>query len=84
LFFSLKTRVLDGSGILFILRTFIGRRVEELMPRIVQLFNEFADHMEKNGTGFTNAQLQKDLRGAHSKSVDGYDRNNKKVSSLFL
>ena len=82
--FSLKTRVLDCNGVLFVLRTFVGDRVEKLMPRVVQLLNEFADHMEKHGTGFSDADLRKDLRGPHAKSCDGYDRNNKSVSPFLL
>jgi hypothetical protein len=58
--------------------------VEELRPRIDELLNEFADHLESSGAGFKDADLEKDLRGPHNKSYDGYDRNNKTVSSLPL
>jgi hypothetical protein len=70
---------LDGANILFALRSFIGHRVEALMPRIIEQFNEFADYLERSGTGFKDAVFEKDLQGPHSKSYDGYDRNSKTV-----
>jgi hypothetical protein len=76
--------VLDCNGILFVLRTFVGNKVEKLMPRVVQLLNEFADYMEKHGTGFNDADLRKDLRGHHAKSCNGYNRNNKVVGPSLL
>jgi hypothetical protein len=78
--FRLKTRVRDGEGRKWFVRTFVNDRVQKLLPLFGDDAAKVVAEIDAKGTGFTEQDMKLNSRGAHWFSIAGHDRNNKSVS----
>ncbi|KAG1893200.1 uncharacterized protein F5891DRAFT_1196730 [Suillus fuscotomentosus] len=79
---GLKTRIRDSQGRLWLVRTFVGERIEALLPAFEKQAAAFVSTVETNRSGFTEAEMEENSRGSHWSSICGHDRNSKQVPTL--
>ncbi|KAG1828307.1 hypothetical protein DFJ58DRAFT_849112 [Suillus subalutaceus] len=76
---NLKTRIRDSQGRLWLVRTFVGPHMHELLPRFQKEAAAFVLAVEESKMGFKETEMQENTRGPHWISICGHDRNSKSV-----
>ncbi|KAG1723548.1 hypothetical protein EDB19DRAFT_1916013 [Suillus lakei] len=79
---GLKTRVRDSQGRLWLVRTFVGPRIERLLPFFEEDAAIFVSTVERAKGGFSEGEMEGNARGRHWFSICGHDRNSKSKPSL--
>ncbi|KAG1834973.1 hypothetical protein DFJ58DRAFT_847503 [Suillus subalutaceus] len=80
---NLKTRIRDSQGRLWLVRTFVGPHMHELLPRFQKEAAAFVLAVEESKMGFKETEMQENTRGPHWISICGHDRNSKSVGGEF-
>ncbi|KAG1726937.1 hypothetical protein EDB19DRAFT_1914433 [Suillus lakei] len=78
----LKTRVRDSQGRLWLVRTFVGPHIKELLPLFQEAAATFVSTVEQNNGSFSESEMEGHARGRHWFSLCGHDRNSKLKPSL--
>ncbi|KAG2337865.1 hypothetical protein BDR05DRAFT_1004661 [Suillus weaverae] len=76
---NLKTRIRDSQGRLWLVRTFVGPQMHELLARFQKEAAAFVLAVEESKMGFKETEMQENTRGPHWFSICGHDRNSKFV-----
>ncbi|KAG1769733.1 hypothetical protein EV702DRAFT_1202763 [Suillus placidus] len=74
---GLKTRIRDSAGRLWLLRTFVGHRIDALLPAFEEQVAAFVNSVERNKSGFSISDMENNARGPRWFSLCGHDRNSK-------
>ncbi|KAF8335643.1 hypothetical protein F5887DRAFT_921052 [Amanita rubescens] len=77
-----KTRIRDAQGRKIIVRTFVGEPEMVLANTFPEEVKAFVDAVEAAGTGFSEADMEANARGAHFFSIMGHDRQCKEKPGL--